>query len=248
MRVFVAGGWGAVGRVLCPLLIDAGHEVTATTRSSERAAEMQDSGVRAALVDVFDADALRGAVVGARSEVVIHQLTDLAALRAGGTPASGALQGNARIRVDGTRNLVDAAVAASASRLIAQSICWLYADGPLPHGEHDPLREGAPGATATIDAVRTLEQSVLHAEGMVGLVLRYGRFYGPATGVDDPPASAPVHVEAAAWAAALAVDRGAPGIYNVAEDDGYVSIEHARRELGWDPALRGTSWRTTHGE
>lgn len=248
MRVFVAGGWGAVGRVLCPLLLDAGHEVTATTRSLERAAEMEASGLRAAVVDVFDVDALRDAVVGARSEVVIHQLTDLTALREQGSLTPATLEGNARIRVDGTRNLVDAALAADASRLIAQSICWLYADGPLPHQEGDPLREGAPGATATIEAVRALEESVLHAQGMAGLVLRYGRFYGPGTGIDEAPASAPVHVEAAAWAAALAVDRGAPGIYNVAEDDGYVSIEHARRDLGWDPALRGTSWRPIHGE
>ncbi|MCC6238438.1 MAG: NAD(P)H-binding protein [Dehalococcoidia bacterium] len=247
MRVFVAGGWGAVGRVLCPLLVDAGHEVTGTTRSPERAAALEGAGARAAVVDVYDAEALRRAVLAARPEVVIHQLTDLAGLRAPGGPAPGTLEANSRIRVEGTRHLVAAAVAAGASRLIAQSICWLYAEGPLPHAERDPLREDPPG-TATIEAVRSLEDGALRAEGLAGLVLRYGRFYGPATGVDEPPSSAPVHVEAAAWAAALAVERGAPGIYNVAEDDGYVSIEQARRELGWDPALCGTSWRVRHGD
>ncbi|MFN8638477.1 MAG: NAD-dependent epimerase/dehydratase family protein [Dehalococcoidia bacterium] len=84
MRVFVAGAWGAVGRILCPLLLEAGHEVTGSTRSSERAEEMRAAGVTPALVDVYDAAALTDAVVAARPEVVIHQLTDLAGLRTGG--------------------------------------------------------------------------------------------------------------------------------------------------------------------
>ncbi len=95
---------------------------------------------------------------------------------------------------------------------------------------------GEAGVTAR--GVVALEQMVTQTPGLVGLVLRYGRLYGPGTWTVSPPDSMPLHVDAAAEAARLAIMRGAPGIYNVAEDDGAVAIDKARRELGFDPSFR----------
>lgn len=238
MRVFVAGAWGAIGRALCPLLVADGHVVTGTTRSPERAIEMRTAGVTPVIVDVYDATALAIAVAAARPDAVIHQLTDLPELLTGSaTPDTFAR--NARVRVEGTRNLVAAALAAGAGRLVAQSICWLYPRGSEPHLEPEPLYRPTDGSdTSGVDGVLALERAVTATQGIQGLVLRYGRLYGPYTGVEAPPPSAPVHVEAAAHAARLALTTGEPGIYNVAEDDGYVSIDRARRLLGWNPDFR----------
>jgi len=238
MRIFLAGAGGAIGRRLAPLLLAAGHIVTGTTRSTGKAAELSARGIEAVVVDVFDGEALRAAVIAARPDVVIHQLTDLpqvfdpARLRE-------ALARNSRLRIEGTANLIVAARAARSRRLIAQSIAFAYADGPEPHAEGDPLASGEgeePGAV-TARGVRALEHVVLHAAGIEGIVLRYGRLYGPGTW-NSANARAPLHVDAAAHAALLAVSRGAPGIYNIAEDDGAVAIGKARNELGFDPAFR----------
>jgi len=241
VRIFLAGASGAIGRRLAPLLIDAGHAVTGTTRSAAKAEELKARGVDAVIVDVFDARALRDVVVRARPEVVIHQLTDLPPV-IDQARFGAALVANARLRIEGTAHLVAASVAAGARRLIAQSIAFAYAEGPEPHREGDPLAsaEGdSPGATSA-RGVRVLEEAVLHAPGIAGIVLRYGRLYGPGTWSETATGRAPLHVDAAAEAASLAVTRGAPGIYNIAEDDGAVTIDKARRELGFDPAFRLT--------
>jgi nucleoside-diphosphate-sugar epimerase len=238
VRIFLAGAGGAIGRRLTPLLISAGHAVTGTTRSAEKADDLKAAGIEPVVVDVFDQDALRDAVVRARPDVVIHQLTDLPQVI---DPAqlAGWLARNARLRIEGTANLIAAALAAGARRLIAQSIAFSYADGPEPHGENDPLvsAEGdGPGAISA-RGVRALEDATLNTPGIDGIVLRYGRLYGPGTW-NTPNARAPLHVDAAAHAALLAVTRGSPGIYNIAEDDGAVRIDKARQELGFDPAFR----------
>jgi len=238
MRIFLAGASGVIGRRLTPLLGAAGHDVTGTTRSADKARELAAGGVNAVVVDVFNAGALRDAVVRARPEIVIHQLTDLpqvldlALLR-------DALSRNSRLRIEGTANLIAAAQAAGARRLIAQSIAFAYAGDPEPHAETDALAAGDGDEPAAVSArgVRALEEAVLGARGIEGVVLRYGRLYGPGTW-NTPNARAPLHVDTAAQAAVLALTRGAPGIYNIAEDDGAVSIEKARRELGFDPAFR----------
>ena len=231
MRIFLAGASGAIGRRLTPLLIAAGHEVTGTTRSVDKVQELAAGGVDAVVVDVFNAGAVRDAVVRARPEIVIHQLTDLPQVL---DPAllRDALSRNSRLRIEGTANLVAAAQSAGARRLIAQSIAFAYAVGPEPHAETDAHASGDDDDAC---GVRALEESVLGARGIEGIVLRYGRLYGPGTW--NTP-RAPLHVDAAAQAAVLALTRGAPGIYNIAEDDGAVSIEKARRELGFDPAFR----------
>jgi nucleoside-diphosphate-sugar epimerase len=236
MRIFLAGASGVIGRRLTPLLLAAGHAVTGTTRSSEKAQELESAGVQAVVVDVFDPAALRVAAVTARPEVVIHQLTDLPdVLDPRELPDW--LARNARLRIEGTANLIAAAQAAGARRLIAQSVAFAYADGPEPHGEDDPLISAEAPSATTARGVRALEEAVLTGPGIGGIVLRYGRLYGAGTW-NTPNARAPLHVDAAAHAALLAITRGSPGIYNIAEDDGAVRIEKARKELGFDPAFR----------
>jgi nucleoside-diphosphate-sugar epimerase len=230
-RVFLAGAGGAIGQPLVRLLVDSGFKVFGTTRSAERAGLLKKLGATPMVLDVFDADALTKAAQAAEPEVVIHQLTDLAQ---GIDPAR-----NARIRAEGTRNLVAAARAAGAARLVAQSIAWVYAEGQEPHGEDDPLDRDATGARAlTVGGVVALENSVLGAAPITGVVLRYGQLYGPNTGravADNVPS--PLHVDAAAAAAWVAVDKG-KGIYNVAEPNAFVRTDKAKRELGWDAAFR----------
>jgi len=234
-RLFLAGACGVVGRYLIPLLLADGWAVTGTTRSADKAARLAALGVAPAIVDVFDAAALRDAVGAARPDVVVHQLTDLPP---GLDPArmSEARSRNARIREEGTRNLIAASRAAGAKRLVAQSIAFAYAAGPTPYKEDDPLDLGtdeAPNISGR--GVASLEKQVLAAP-LEGLVLRYGSFYGPGTGCETTTRPGPLHIEDAAEAARLAVRQGPPGIYNIAEDDGTVSIEKAKRLLGWQPS------------
>lgn len=233
MRIFVAGATGAIGRQLIPMLVADGHSVAGTTRSEERAAWLRSAGAEAAVVDVFDAAELRRAVMAARPEVVIHQLTDLAA----GFKTE-QLRANARLRQEGTRNLMDAAVAAGAHRMVAQSAAWLYAPGPEPHVESDPLRDLVE-SDAVLPGVLELERIVTTTPPVEGVVLRYGFFYGPGTTEPTRDSEPAVHVTDAARAAALAVSQGPPGIYNVVDDGPLVSNRRARELLGWEPQPTG---------
>lgn len=234
-RIFLAGATGAIGRRLVRLLVKAGHQVVGATRSRDKASSLKAAGAEPVIVDVFNARALAQAMSDARSEIIIHQLTDLPyGLDPGLMPE--ARVRNARIRMEGTRNLVEAALAAGASQMIAQSIAWGYAPGPEPHTENDPLDLN--GAQAqTMQGVVTLEQLTLNSPPLEGVVLRYGQFYGPGTGIEERGAI-PVHVDAAAYAALLAIDRARTGIYNIAEDCSYLSSEKARNQLGWAPDFR----------
>jgi nucleoside-diphosphate-sugar epimerase len=231
-RIFLAGAGGAIGRRLTPMLVAAGHSVAGTTRSAAKADAISTLGAEAVVVDVFDAAALARAVTAVAPDIVIHQLTDLPR---GLDPAKmdEATQRNARIRREGTRNLVDAAVAAGARRFIAQSIAWAYAPGAEPYDEDAPLDLAAEGRRAvSVGGVVALEQAVVGAP-LEGIVLRYGQLYGPGTGADVRDGASPVHVDDAARAAVLALDRGRPGVYNIAERGGAVDVGKADRELGW---------------
>jgi nucleoside-diphosphate-sugar epimerase len=236
MNVFLAGATGVIGRPLIGLLRGAGHSVTGTTRSAANIAGIEALGAKGVAVDAFDAEGLKRAVVAARPDVVIHQLTDLPDVS---DPSKMAIvrENNSRLRIEGTRNLMAAAKAAGVRRAIAQSIAFIYAPGPKPHREGDPL-ESNEANRATIEGVKALEDAVLNTPGIDGVVLRYGRLYGPGTWFDKPGGPGSLTCGAAAQAALLAMTRGAPGIYNIAEDDGAFSVEKARRELGFDPAFR----------
>jgi nucleoside-diphosphate-sugar epimerase len=229
MRIFLAGATGAIGRRLVPLLLRDGLTVFGTTRSEEKAEVLRHQGIEPVVIDMFDAAAVEGALALARPDIVIHQLTDLPQEM---TPAAmeAARPRNARLREVATPILLRAARAAGATRAIVQSIAFAYAEGPLPHAETDPI---------TVPSVRALEEVTLTTAGLDGIVLRYGRLWGPGTWAERPDGLAtPLHVDAAAHAAWLALRRGSPGTYNIAADDGSVTLTKAREELGFSPDFR----------
>jgi nucleoside-diphosphate-sugar epimerase len=192
MRVFIAGATGVIGIRLVPLLVGDGHDVTGMTRSGRKASALRALGAEAAICDVYNAESLREAVVMADADAVVHLLTDLPDDM---SEIDGFTAANARIRREGTRNLLAAAEAAGASRFLAESLA--------------ARPDGVAGA-----AVEELERSVLAAGGVV---LRYGWLYGPDTyheqALPDPPR---IHVDKAARLTALALERGT-GIVELVE-------------------------------
>ena len=239
LNVLVAGATGAVGQPLTRLLRRQGHRVLAMTRRPDRADALWALGAIPVVADVFDAAKLDSVLAATRPDAVMHQLTDLAMLREPGR-LDAALARNAEVRKTGTANLVAAAQAAGVARVVAQSIAWAYRADPEPHTEETPLDLDATGARAiTVAGVAALEHLVLDTPGLHGCVLRYGRLYGPGTGnADSRGIDLPLHVEAAAWAAVLALERNAVGAFNVAEPTPRLSTRKATQALGWDAALR----------
>ncbi len=235
--VFIAGASGAIGQVLSRILVNKGYQVYGTTRSEEKVSLLKELGVEPVVVDVYDAQKLKDILAEIKPEVVIHQLTDLPyALEA--EKMTEALVSNARLRTEGTKNLVEASVNAGCKRIIAQSISFVYDKGNTPHVEEDallPISNPVYGETA--EGVRNLEKQVLDS-GVEGIVLRYGLLYGPKTGFDTPIAPASVHVEAAARAASEVITKGTSGIYNVAEADETLSCQKAIEAFGWNPEWR----------
>jgi 2-alkyl-3-oxoalkanoate reductase len=250
VRVFLAGATGAIGRQLVPRLIAAEHEVTGTTRSPQRAAELEASGAKAVVLDALDRGAVHGAVAAAAPDAVIHQLTALPQ-RIDPRKVERDFVLNDRLRSEGTEILVTAAQAAGASRVIAQSISFFYAPG-LPgtlHSESDPLltaEQASASMKRSTAAVETLERTVL---GAGGLILRYGYFYGPGTAIaadgsigrDLAKRRMPVvgggtgvwsliHIADAAEATVAALDHGESGVYNIVDD-------HPAKVSQWLPAL-----------
>lgn len=236
-RVLLAGATGAIGKRLAPLLIDAGYEVFGTTRSQANSAELEGAGVTPIVIDVFDAQAVRRALAAIRPQNLINQLTDLRGLDPS-NPAE-ALARNARIRVEGTRNLVAAGLDAGVQRMIAQSIAWAYAPNTHTSTEDDALDLSAEGTRATtVRGVVALERRTMHSPPIAGTVLRYGRLYGPGTARTMPGEPPVLHVDAAAYAALLALQKAASGIFNIVEDGALAGNAKARRELDWDPRFR----------
>jgi len=243
MRIFVAGATGAVGRGLVPALVRAGHEVTGMTRTSAKAAAIEQAGAAPVVADALDADAVAGAVAAAEPEVVINELTDLATLGSNMRRFDRYFETTNRLRTEGNDHLLSAARAAGARRFLAQSFGgWPFArDGALVKSEEEPLDpHPAKGMRAIHAAIRHLEEAVTGAKDIEGLVLRYGFFYGPGTSVAVRPEGSQVaavrkrqlpvigdgagiwtftHIDDAAAATALAVQAGAPGLYNVVDDD-----------------------------
>ncbi|MGO4535709.1 NAD-dependent epimerase/dehydratase family protein [Leifsonia sp. 2MCAF36] len=162
MRIFLAGGSGVIGIRLIPALLAAGHEVVATTRRAENVARISQSGAQGVVVDAYDAQGLEAAVAAADPDLVLHELTDL---------SEHDTEANARLRREGTANLVRAAKLAGVDRMIAQSIAWIFPDGEMPATEDDPITLGS-----AVDDMEQLVRSMTHAT-----ILRYGMLYGPST-------------------------------------------------------------------
>ena len=233
MNIFIAGATGAIGRVLVPLLVNAGHKVVALTRCAERSSPLEQMGAVPVVGDVYDAVRLARLVAESEAEVVIHQLT------AFGTKDGDPYAETIRVRIEGTRNLVSAARAARARRFIAQSISFMCS--PFGSGltdEETPLHLDAPaGVRALAEAIASLERQTLDASAMSGTVLRYGWFYGPGTSY-DPKGSIPtairkgtmpivgtgagtysfINLSDAAAATVKAMARDASGIFNIVDD------------------------------
>ena len=238
--IFVAGATGAIGSRLLPRLVGLGHRVYGLTRSAAKAPSLLCLGVEPVVADVFDADALTAAMSAAKPDIVIHQLTDLPR----GLDPSQMEEGvrrNARIRAEGTANVVKAAQAAGAKLLVAQSIAWAYAPGNEPYTEESPLDIHAQGLRAiSVGGVVALEQAVREASGLNGVVLRYGQLYGPGTGEDiKGDKKLPLHVDGAATAVLLAMQANKPGVYNIVGTNATVDTSKAQRQLGWQPDLQG---------
>jgi hypothetical protein len=175
MRIFLAGASGVIGQRLVPRLVQVGHVVAGMTRSPAKAELLSRLGAEPIVCNVFDREALNRAVHNFMPDIVLHELTDLPDDAA---QIPGLADLNARIRIEGTRNLIEAARRSGSPKMLAQSIAWQLPDGP-----------GAQG-------VAELERSVL-AEG--GVVLRYGQFYGPGTYHEQQPPNEPrVHIDRAA--------------------------------------------------
>jgi nucleoside-diphosphate-sugar epimerase len=206
MRIFIAGATGAIGRQLVPLLLDAGHQVTGTSRTPDGADRLRAQGADPVQVDALDPDGLRRAVAEAEPDAVVHQLTDLSGADGGA---------NGRLRHEGTRNLVDAAKAAGVRRFVAQSICWAYVPGEGPADESTPLDTGAaPPRAGTVAAVKALEETSAEVEQAV--LLRYGILYGPGTW----------YAPGGAMAAALAGQAGPRFLGSTVADDSVSSFLH----------------------
>jgi 2-alkyl-3-oxoalkanoate reductase len=273
MKVFVAGATGVLGRVLVPQLVARGHVVIGMTRSAPKQDLLRSLGARPVVADAFDPDAVAQAVASAEPEVIVHQLTALSgpmSVREMRHPErSSAFTMTNRLRTEGTDHLLAAGRAVGARRFVAQSFAafgFARAGGPV-QTEADPLVSDPPAALRPgLAAILHLEQAVTTIEWGEGLVLRYGSFYGPGTGISlapDAVMAAPirkrrfpivgdgggvwshVHVEDAAAATAAAVEHGQPGIYNVVDDEPAPVREWLpvlARALGAKPPRRVPRW------
>jgi len=238
MRVFVAGGTGVIGRRLLPALVAAGHEVTATTTSPEKAALLRSLGATPSVLDALDEQAVMAAVQTTAPEVVMNQLTRLPQ-RYDPRSLGPWYERTGRLRVDATRHLLTAARDVGAVRFIYQSIAFMYGlTGPAVVDEDAPVAVDAPEPFGSaVRATLEGERLIVEAEGIAGVVLRYGQLYGPGTyfAADGDFARqarqrrVPIvgrgggifsflHVDDAASAAVCAVTHG-HGVYNVVDDD-----------------------------
>ncbi|MGW0712114.1 NAD-dependent epimerase/dehydratase family protein [Streptomyces sp. NPDC002643] len=236
MRVLVAGATGVVGHPLVGALRERGHEVSALVRQGSRGRAPEADEV--VVADALDRDALLSAVSAARPEVVVHQMSALRMLR---DDPPGAFALTARLRTEGTANLIEAARAAGARRLVAQSIAFAATPAGEPVLDEDaPLYVDAPdpGWASTVRAVADLERQVL-ATDLAGVVLRYGTLYGPGTAYsrnggataqavqsgklplpgDGSGITSFLHVEDAVGATVTAVESNVTGVFHITDDD-----------------------------
>jgi nucleoside-diphosphate-sugar epimerase len=240
MKVLVAGATGALGRQLVPQLVGAGHEVTGMTRNEAKRELVEELGATAVVADALDPDQVAGAVTEAEPDAIVHQLTALG----GGVNMrkfAKSFELTNRLRTEGTDNLLSAAHASGVRRFVAQSFAgWPYErTGDMVKGEEEPFDPSPPEQMRSmLDAIRYLERAVTAADGIDGIVLRYGGFYGPGTSLapggeqyepirkrqfpivgEGSGMMSVIHVADAAEATVIALEHGAPGTYNVVDDD-----------------------------
>src|SRR4051812_12310103 len=250
-RIFIAGATGEIGRHLTPALVAAGDDVYGLARTDERAELVRSLGATPVRGDALDRAEMIAALAEAQPEIVVHQLTAIP--RSGVNPRkfTESFGPTNRLRREATRHLVDAAVEVGARRVVAQSIAFAYApEGPDVLDESAPLDTGAEGGWGEIvRAVAALEEAVLGASGLEGVVLRYGQFYGPGTAfapdgsfgslvvkrrlpiIGDGGGRQPlIHIEDAAAATVATIGGDATGVYNVTGDESPPARD-------WIPAL-----------
>jgi nucleoside-diphosphate-sugar epimerase len=262
MRVFVTGATGALGRHLVPGLVAAGHQVTGTTRTSGKAGQLRAAGAEPVILDGLDRQAVVATVRAAAPEVIVHEMTALAGLRSFRHPDK-AFAATNELRTRGTNNLLAAAAAAGTRRVIAQGYAGPGPDRQSGDGlktEEDPLGwRPVRSAVQMSAAIASVDQAV-PAGAPEGMVLRYGCLYGP--GASDPLVEMVrkrqlpvigggtgvwsfVEVTDAAAATVAAVGQGAPGLYNVVDDDPAPVSEwlpYLAEVAGAKPPLRLPAW------
>jgi nucleoside-diphosphate-sugar epimerase len=268
MKVFVAGASGAIGQQLVPMLVAHGHEVTGMTRTPAKQALIDRLGARPVVADGLDPEAVAQAVAEAEPEVVVNELTAIDTAKFSRSIDKMFTLTN-RLRTEGTDHLLAAARVVGARRFIVQSFAgWPYerTGGPVKT-EDDSLSTSPPKTVSqTLRGIRHSEEVVTGAEGIDGLALRYGGFYGPGTSIALNPDGEQVtmmrkgrlpiigdgggiwslvHIADAASATVAAVERGPAGIYNVADDDpapiGVILTELAK-VIGVKPPRRIPRW------
>src|SRR4051812_31271048 len=241
MKIFVAGASGALGRQLVALLAEAGHEVGGTTTSPQKLQTLRALGAQPVVLGLLDAEAVGRAVAQTEPDVVVHEATALSGIGGSFRKFDETFAQTNRLRREGTDNLLAAALAVGARKLVAQSYAgWTFAREGAAVKDEDAALDSAPASNAkqTIAAIRYLEECVVAAKGLDGIVVRYGGFYGPGTSFAEDGESFEairkrafpivgegggmasfIHVEDAARATFAAVERGRLGIYNIVDDD-----------------------------
>jgi 2-alkyl-3-oxoalkanoate reductase len=275
MKIFVVGASGAIGQPLVRILVAESHKVAGTTRSPEKAERLRALGAEPVVLDMLDEAAVRRAVGATEPDVIVHEATALSDLSNNPRRFDEDFALTNRLRTEGIDHLVAAALQNGVRRIVAQSFAgWPHArEGGLVKAEDAPLDPSPPkGARRSHAAIRHLEATVRGAAGVEGVVLRYGGFYGPGTSLtrDSELADAIrkgrfpivgsgagvwsfVHVDDAASATAAAITRGAPGIYNVVDDEPAPVSEwlpYLAELLGAKPPRRVPTWvgRLASGE
>jgi len=269
MKILVAGATGAVGRRLVPLLVAGGHHVVATTRTSGKLSTVRAMGAEPILMDGLNGEEVIKAVVSSRPDVIVHQMTALASMRSLKKFDQEFALTN-RLRIEGTAHLAAAAMLAGTRKLVAQSYAgWrVEREGGRVKTEADPLDPHPPLVVAsTLEAIQTLERVVSSTAGLNGMALRYGVLYGPGTSISTISSEGEIvelirrrqfpligngagvwsfiHVDDAARATQLAIERGTPGIYNIVDDEpAEVSewLPDLARALGAKPPYRLPAW------
>ncbi|MFI7067571.1 NAD-dependent epimerase/dehydratase family protein [Kribbella sp. NPDC050124] len=249
MRVFVAGGTGVVGRPVVEALAGQGHHVVASTQRPDNLRIAEKLGATAVLMDGLDDASVRQAVLDAEPDVVVNLMT---ALSVPSNDYGKWLTITNRLRSEGTKVLMSAAHDAGAHRVVAQSASFMTRPGSGPTDETAPPYLDAPGPIGShIQANIAAEEMVLDTPGVDGVVLRYGFLYGDHTAIGPGGDIAKaveagtmpivgtgagyypfVHVDDAAWATVRAVSAGAPGVYNILDDEPAPQAE-------WLPYLAG---------